>query len=62
MHNNGEKINVNNISVVYPGGIKALDGFDRVIPLVETIEAMYSCGRMLPQELRCTGRGGLISN
>ncbi len=37
----------------------ALAGFDRVIPLGETIEAMYSCGRMLPAELRCTGRGGL---
>jgi len=37
----------------------ALAGFDRVIPLDETIGAMYSCGRMLPPELRCTGRGGL---
>ncbi len=37
----------------------ALAGFDRVIPLDETIGAMYSCGKMLPSELRCTGRGGL---
>lgn len=37
----------------------ALSGYDKVIPLDETIEAMYSCGRMLPPELRCTGRGGL---
>lgn len=37
----------------------ALAGFDRVIPLDETIKAMDSCGKMLPPELRCTGRGGL---
>ena len=37
----------------------ALAGFDRVIPLDETIIAMYNCGKMLPPELRCTGRGGL---
>ncbi len=32
MHNNGEMINVNNISVVYPGGIKALDGVSFKVP------------------------------
>jgi len=37
----------------------ALAGYDKVIPLDETIGAMHSCGRMLPPELRCTGRGGL---
>ncbi len=37
----------------------ALAGYDSVIPLDETIAAMYSCGKMLPPELRCTGRGGL---
>ncbi len=37
----------------------ALAGYDRVVPLDETIEAMDNCGRMLPPELRCTGRGGL---
>jgi len=37
----------------------AMAGFDKVIPLDETIEAMYSCGKMLPPELRCTGKGGL---
>ncbi len=37
----------------------AVAGFDKVIPLDETIHAMHETGRMLPPELRCTGRGGL---
>lgn len=37
----------------------ALAGFDKVIPLDETIDAMYKVGKMLPSELRCTGYGGL---
>ena len=37
----------------------AASGFDAVIPLDETIEAMESVGRALPRELRCTGLGGL---
>ncbi len=37
----------------------ALAGFDKVIPLDETIESMYKVGQMLPSELRCTGKGGL---
>src|SRR6056297_3073597 len=37
----------------------ALAGFDKVIPLDETIESMYKVGHMLPHELRCTGKGGL---
>jgi len=37
----------------------ALAGFDKVIPLDETIESMYKVGKMLPPELRCTGNGGL---
>lgn len=37
----------------------ALAGFDKVIPLDETIAAMYKAGLMLPAELRCTGKGGL---
>lgn len=37
----------------------ALAGFDRVIPLDETIDSMYKVGKMLPAELRCTGNGGL---
>lgn len=37
----------------------ALAGFDKVIPLDETIESMYKVGKMLPAELRCTGKGGL---
>lgn len=37
----------------------ALAGFDKVIPLDETIDAMFKVGKMLPSELRCTGCGGL---
>ena len=37
----------------------ALAGFDKVIPLDETIDAMYRVGQQLPAELRCTGKGGL---
>ena len=36
-----------------------LSGFDVVIPLDETIAAMYEVGEMLPSELHCTGLGGL---
>ena len=39
----------------------ALAGYDNVIPLDETIEALDQVGRMLPSELRCTGRGGLAA-
>jgi L-serine dehydratase len=37
----------------------ALSGFDQVIPLDETIAAFDQAGRMLPAELRCTGKAGL---
>ena len=37
----------------------AVSGYDQVIPLDETIEAMDSVGRAIPRELRCTGLGGL---
>ncbi|HSL93017.1 MAG TPA: L-serine ammonia-lyase, iron-sulfur-dependent, subunit alpha [Bacillota bacterium] len=37
----------------------ALSGFDKVIPLDETIESMYQVGKQLPAQLRCTGNGGL---
>jgi L-serine dehydratase len=37
----------------------ALCGFDQVIPLDETIAAFDQAGRMLPSELRCTGKAGL---
>ena len=37
----------------------ALAGYDKVIPLDETLTAMDQIGRMLPPELRCTGLGGL---
>ena len=36
-----------------------ISGVDVVIPLDETIKAMYKVGISLPAELRCTGRGGL---
>jgi len=36
-----------------------ISGVDVVIPLDETIKAMYKVGVSLPAELRCTGRGGL---
>jgi len=36
-----------------------ISGIDVVIPLDETIKAMYKVGVSLPVELRCTGRGGL---
>jgi L-serine dehydratase len=36
-----------------------LSGFDKVIPLDETLTAMDRVGRMIPSELRCTGYGGL---
>lgn len=36
-----------------------LAGYDKVIPLDETIKSMYEVGKMLPSELCCTGKGGL---
>lgn len=36
-----------------------LAGFDKVVPLDETLVAMDEVGRMIPAELRCTGLGGL---
>jgi len=39
----------------------ALAGVDPVIPLDEVIQAMYNVGNALPQELRCTGLGGLAA-
>lgn len=37
----------------------ALSGYDKVIPLDETITALHQAGSMLPVELRCTGKAGL---
>lgn len=37
----------------------ALAGYDSVIPLDETIEALDQVGQLLPPELRCTGGAGL---
>ncbi len=37
----------------------ALSGYDQVIPLDETIAAFDQAGRMMPAELRCTGKAGL---
>lgn len=36
-----------------------LGGYKNPIPLDETIDAVYSVGKMLPPELRCTAKGGL---
>jgi L-serine dehydratase len=36
-----------------------LGGYKNLIPLDETIDAVYAVGRMLPVELRCTSKGGL---
>jgi L-serine dehydratase len=38
-----------------------LNGFDPVIPLDETIQAMMDVGRLMSSDLRCTGRGGLCA-
>jgi len=37
----------------------AVGGYDPLIPLDQCIQAMYSVGKLLPRELRCTGLGGL---
>jgi L-serine dehydratase len=37
----------------------ALAGYDPIIPLDEVIQTMDLVGKMLPAELRCTGKGGL---
>ena len=37
-------------------------GYDPVIPLDETICAMYKVGQMMPAELRCTCKGGIVCN
>ena len=36
-------------------------GFDPIIPLDETILTMYEVGKSLPEELRCTCKGGLCT-
>ena len=36
-------------------------GFDPVIPLDETILSMYEVGQKLPEEFRCTCKGGLCT-
>jgi L-serine dehydratase len=38
-----------------------MGGYRNPIPLDETVDAVYSVGRMLPSELRCTARGGLAA-
>ncbi len=38
-----------------------MGGYENPIPLDETIDAIYSVGRMLPSELRCTAMGGLAA-
>ena len=36
-----------------------LGGYENPVPLDETIDAVYSVGKMLPPQLRCTSLGGL---
>jgi len=36
-----------------------MGGYENPVPIDETIDAVDSVGRMLPEELRCTARGGL---
>lgn len=36
-----------------------LGGYKNLIPLDETIDAVYAVGRAMPAELRCTSKGGL---
>ncbi len=36
-----------------------LGGYGNLIPLDDTIDAMLNVGRLMPCELKCTGRGGL---
>jgi L-serine dehydratase len=38
-----------------------LGGYENLIPLDETIDAVLSVGKMLPSELRCTAKGGLAT-
>ncbi len=38
-----------------------LGGYVNHVNLDETIDAVYSCGQMLPRELRCTAQGGLAT-
>jgi L-serine dehydratase len=36
-----------------------LGGYDNLIPLDETVDAVYATGKRLPRELKCTALGGL---
>jgi L-serine dehydratase len=36
-----------------------LGGYPNLIPLDDTVDAVYAVGKMMPEELRCTSRGGL---
>jgi len=36
-----------------------MGGYENPVPLDETIDAVYSTGKMLPPELRCTALGGI---
>lgn len=38
-----------------------IGGYENPMPLDETIDAIYSVGKMLPSELKCTAMGGLAA-
>lgn len=38
-----------------------LGGYENPVPLDETVDAVWSCGRMLAEELRCTSLGGIAA-
>lgn len=53
--------NVTATAVVIMSANMALCGMTSLIPLDETIGAMLAVGKMLPDDLRCTCKGGLCA-
>ena len=69
-HGNGLRFTTRNggDSLSYPNGAAAsafvnadlvMGGYPNLIPLDETIDAVYAVGLAMPSELRCTSKGGL---
>jgi len=53
--------NVNAMANAVHSANMVMLGFDPVIPFDETILTMYEVGQSLPEELRCTCKGGLCT-